>query len=44
MSCYQIVGQDRNVEPVNKSLENVSKLKYQGNGATEYSYMLTKKT
>jgi len=44
VSCYQIVGQDHNVEPVNKSFENVPKLKYQGNRVTEYNYMLTKKT
>lgn len=44
MSCYQTVGQDHNVEPVNKSFENVPKFKYQGNRVTEYNYMLTKKT
>lgn len=44
MFCYHIVGQDHNVEPVNKSLENAPKLKYQGNRVTEYNYMLTKKT
>jgi hypothetical protein len=35
MSCHQIVGQDHNMKPVNKSLENVPKLKYLGNRVME---------
>jgi hypothetical protein len=43
VSCYQPVGQNHNVESVNKSLENVSKFKYFGNRVTEENCMVTKK-